>query len=217
MKASFIAASFFSPLRVAAALAAASAASAAAAAEDAVRLARLASASAWEMTSSPGDGGVVNRPPRSLHLPARNPSSWTYFVVRDLSSLRGLGPPSWGVTSALRVARSRAARIPVLTRVRRMLPDVTRLRRGDARGVDDLVASESRRGVRARARALGLLSRPGVDAIGLERGPTLSASTACDDRLPARLGPPRGSPSAPHFQLRVLSQVCGCQRNSKYP
>ena len=68
---------------IAAALAAASAASAAAAAEDAAKLARLASASAWEMTSSPGDGGVVNRPPRSLHLPARNPSSWTYFVVRE--------------------------------------------------------------------------------------------------------------------------------------
>ena len=146
------------------------------------------------MTSSPGDGGVVNRPPRSLHLPARNPSSWTYFVVRDRSSLRGLYPPSWGVTSALRVARSRAARMPVLTRVRRRLPDVTRLRRGDARGVDDRVASESRRGVRARARALGLLSRPEVDAIGLERGPTLSASPAFADRLPARLGPPRDAP-----------------------
>ena len=159
----------------------------------------------------------MKRPPRSLHLPARDPSSWTNFVVRVRSPLRGLCPPSWGAVSALRVALSRAARMPVLTRVRRMLLDVRRLRRGDARGVDDLVASESRRGVRARVRALGLLSRPGVDAIGLERGPTLSASTAFDDRLPARLGLPRDTPSAYHSQLRVLSQVRGCQRNSKYP
>ena len=198
---------FFSSSRAAAALAAASATSAAVAAAEEAKLARLASASACVMTSSPGDGGVVNRPPRSLHLPARCPSSWTNFVVRVWSPLRGLCPPSCEVVSALRVALSRAARIPVLTRVRRILPEVTRLRRGDARGVNGLVVSESRRGVRARVRALGLLSRPGVDAIGLERGPTLSTSTAFADRLLARLGPPRDAPSAPHFQLRVLSQV----------
>ena len=165
MKASsFVESLFFSSPRIAAFAAAASAASAAAAAEEAAKLARLASASAWEMTTSPGDGGVVNRPPRSLHLPARDPSSWTNFVVRVLSLLRGLCPPSWGTTSALRVALSRAARIPVLTRVRRRFADVTRLCRGDARGVDDRVASESRRGVRARVRALGLLSfsRPDI-------------------------------------------------------
>ena len=163
---------------------------AAAVAVEAAKLARLASASACEITSSPGDGGVVKRPPRSRHLPARNPSSWTNFVVRVWLPLRGLCPPSWGVVSALdRVALSRAARIPVFTRVRRRFPDVTRLRRGDARGVDDLVASESLRGVRARVCALGLLSRPVLDAIGLERGPTLSASAASADRLPARPWP----------------------------
>ena len=139
----------------------------------------------------------MNRPPRSLHLPARNPSSWTNFVVRVWSPLRGLSPPSWGVVSALRVALSRAARIPVLTRVRRILPEVTRLRRGDARGVNGLVVSESRRGVRARVRALGLFSRPGVDAIGLERGPTLSASAASADATSSRAWPPaRRSPTS---------------------
>ena len=210
MKASSFAESFFcSPFRVAAALAAASAASAAAAAEEAAKLARLASASAWEMTSSPGDGGVVKRPPRSLHLPARNPSSWTNFVVRVWSPLRGLCPPSWGATSALRVALSRAARIPVLTRDRRKFSDVTRLRRGDARGVDGLVDSESRRGVRARDRALELLSRPEVGAIGLERGPTLSASAAATDRLPARLGLPRDAPPASQSPAACLEPSGG--------
>ena len=195
MTASFNAASFLSFCRVAAAFAAASAASAAAAAVEAAKLARLASASAWEITSSPGDGGVVNRPPRSLHLPARVPSSWTNFVVRVGSPLRGLCPPSWGVVSAPRVALSRAARIPVLTRVRRKLLDETRLRRGDARGVDARVVSESRLGVRARECALGLLSRPEVGAIGLERGPTLSASAASVDAIPARAWPPARRPS----------------------
>ena len=133
------------------------------------------------------------------------------FVVLVLSPLRGLSPPSWGVVTALRVALSRAARIPVLTRVRRMLPDVSRLRRGDARGVDDLVASESRRGVRARVRALGLLSRPEVGAIGLERGPTLSASAASADRLPARAWPPARRTPTSQPQLRVLSQVALCR------
>ena len=92
------------------------------------------------------------------------------------------------------MALSRAARIPVLTRDRRKFSEVTRLRRGDARGVDGLAGSESRRGVRARVRALELLSRPEVGAIGLERGPTLSASVASGDRLTARLGPPRDEP-----------------------
>ena len=208
MKASSIAASIFLSFRAAFA-AAASAALAAAAAEEAAKLARLASASACEMTSSPGDGGVVNRPPRSLHLPARVPSSWTNFVVRVWSALRGLCPPSWGAPSALRVALSRAARIPVLTRVRRMLSDDARLRRGDARGVDDLVASESLRGVRARVRALGLFSwsRPGMRAVGLERGPTLSASAArAAMRTPRGLGLPAQRSSPPPDQLRVLSQ-----------
>ena len=42
---------------------------------EAAKLARLASASACVITSSSGDGGVVKRPPRSRHLPARGPSS----------------------------------------------------------------------------------------------------------------------------------------------
>ena len=115
------------------------------------------------------------------------------------------------------MALSRAARIPRLTRVLRRLPGVTRLRRGDAFLDDVLVVSDSRRGVRARVLVLGLLSRPAADAIGLERGPTLSASPAFADRLPARLGPPRDKPPTLQPQLRVLSQIRGCQRNSKYP
>ena len=150
----------------------------------------------------------MNLPRRSRHLPARKPSSWMYFVVRDISALRGLCPSSWGAPSALRVARSRAARIPVDTRVRRRLLDETRLRRGDARGVDARVVSESRLGVRARECALGLLSRPDMRAVGLERGPTLSASAARTAmRSPRGLGPPAQRTSPPPDQLRVLSQV----------
>ena len=116
------------------------------------------------------------------------------------------------------MALSRAARIPVLTRDRRKFSDVTRLRRGDARGVDGLVDPESRRGVRARVRALELLSRPDMRAVGLERGPTLSASAARTAmRSPRGLGPPAQRTSPPPDQLRVLSQIRGCQRNSKYP
>ena len=145
----------------------------------------------------------MNRPPRSLHLPARNPSSWTYFVVRDRSSLRGLCPPSWGAPSALRVARSRAARIPVETRVRRRLLDETRLRRGDARGVEALVDSESRRGVRARARAPELLSRPESDVIGLDEGPTPSASMTW-----RQCGSPRGLALRATFRSRSHPAAC---------
>ena len=145
----------------------------------------------------------MNRPPRSLHLPARKPSSWMYFVVRDISALRGLCPPSWGAPSALRVARSRAARIPVDTRVRRRLLDETRLRRGDARGVEALVVSESRRGVRARARALELLSRPESDVIGLDEGPTPSASMTW-----RQCGSPRGLALRATFRSRSHPAAC---------
>ena len=86
-----------------------------------------------------------------------------YFVVRLLLPLRGLCPASCGAgTASVRVALSRAARIPVLTRVRRRFPEVTKLLRGEFRGVDGLVADESRRGVRARVGALGLFPRPDI-------------------------------------------------------
>ena len=150
----------------------------------------------------------MKRPPRSRHLPARNPSSCTNFVVRVWSLLRGLGPASCGAASALfRVALSRAARMPVFTRVRRRFPDVATLLLGEFRGVDDLVAIESRFGVRARVRALGLSSRPGMSAVGLVRGPTLTASAAHGDANPARAWPPARQSSPPPVQLRVLSQL----------
>ena len=128
------------------------------------------------ITSSPGDGGVVKRPPRSLHLPARNPSSCTNFVVLVSPPLLGLCPASCGAAGALsRVALSRAARMPVLTRVRRRFADVTRLCRGELLGVEGL---DDLLGVRARVRAPGLSSRPGMGTSGLEIGPTISASAA---------------------------------------
>ena len=126
-----------------------------------------------------------------------------YFVVRDLSALLGLCPASCGAPSALRVARSRAARIPVDTRVRRRLLEDTRLRRGDARGVEALVVSESRRGVRARARALELLSRPESDVIGLDEGPTPSASMTW-----RQCGSPRGLALRATFRSRSHPAAC---------
>ena len=141
------------------------------------------------MTSSRGAGGRVKRPLRSLHLPSRAPPDWRYFVVVRASTPPGLGPTSiWALTASLRVARSKAALIPVLTRVRLSVPGVTRLRRGETSLDDALVASESRRGVRARA--LELLSRSVLGAIGLEEGPTPSASTDRADATPARAWPP---------------------------
>ena len=84
-------------------------------------------------------------------------------MVRVWSPLRGLCPASWEAVPALsRVALSRAARIPVLTRVRRRFSEFTKLLRGELRGVDGLVADESRRGVRARVGALGLFPRPDI-------------------------------------------------------
>ena len=81
-----------------------------------------------------------------------------------------------------RVALSRAARIPVLTRVRRRFADVTKLCLGELLGVDGL---DDLLGVRARVCALGLFSRPGMGASGLVKGPTSTASAAlrrCDLR-----------------------------------
>ena len=109
-----------------------------------------------------------------------------YFVVR-LSTLRGLRPVSIGVVVAsVRVALSRAARIPLLTLVRLRLLGVTKLRRGDT----SRAAPESRRGVRARVAVLGLLSRPELDAIGIVEGPTPTASAASADASRARVWPP---------------------------
>ena len=84
-------------------------------------------------------------------------------MVRVWSPLRGLCPASWEAVPALsRVALSRAARIPVLTRVRRRFSEFTKLLRGELRGVDGLVADEPRPGVRARVGALGLFPRPDI-------------------------------------------------------
>ena len=65
--------------------------------------------------------------------------------------------------------------MPVLTRVRRRFADVTKLCRGELLGVDGL---DDFLGVRARVRAPGLSSRPGMGTSGLEIGPTISASAA---------------------------------------
>ena len=109
-------------------------------------------------------------------------------MVRVWSLLLGLCPASCEAVPALsRVALSRAARIPVLTRVRRRFPDVTKLLLGEFRGVDGLDAVESRFGVRARVGALELLSRPGMGDPGLVKGPTLTASASL-----RRCGVPRG-------------------------
>ena len=129
----------------------------------------------------------MNLPPRSRHLPARVPSSWMYFVVRMLPPLRGLRPSSRGAgTVSVRVALSRAARVPLLTFVRFRLLGVAKLRRGDT----SRAIVESRRGVRARVTVLGLFSRPESDAIGLVRGPTPTASAASVDASRARVWPP---------------------------
>ena len=181
--------------RIAAASAAASAASCAAVAVDAAKLARLASASACVITSSPGDGGVVNRPPRSRHLPARGPCSCTNLVFR-LSPLLGLRPSSIGAgVASVRVALSRAARIPSLTLVRRSVLGVTMLLRGDTSRDDARVAPDSRLGDRARVAGLGIVSRPELDAIGLVEGPTPTASAASADATSARAWPPARRPS----------------------
>ena len=108
-----------------------------------------------------------------------------YFVVR-LLPLLGLRPSSSGAgTASVRVALSRAARIPPLTRVRRMLVGVTKLRLGETSRDDARVAPESRFDDRARVAELGLFPRPESDAIGLVGGPTPTASKAlrqCDLR-----------------------------------
>ena len=153
----------------------------------------------------------MNRPPRSLHLPARKPSSWVYLVVLLSLLLRGLRPPSKGAASeSFRVALSRASRIPPLTRVRRWFPGVTRLRRGDACGVDDLIVSEFLLGVRVRVRSVGLPSRIGAErcAYNLDGGPTPSIEGGvlrCGSRARLALRHARFVPATP--LLRVLSQV----------
>ena len=119
-----------------------------------------------------------------------------YFVVR-LSTLRGLRPASIGVVVAsVRVALSRAARIPPLTRVRRREVGVTKLRRGETSRDDARVAPESRLDDRARVAELGLFPRPESDAIGLVEGPTPTASTAFADATFARAWPPARRTSA---------------------
>ena len=149
---------------------------------------------------------MVKRPPRSLHLPARKPSSWMYFVVR-LSTLRGLRPASIGVVVAsVRVALSRAARIPPLTRVRRREVGVTKLRRGETSRDDARVAPESRLDDRARVTELGLFPRPESDAIGLVGGPTPTASVACGNATSAQAWPSCAPTVPAPTQLRVLSQ-----------
>ena len=154
----------------------------------------------------------MNLPPRSRHLPARKPSSWMYFVVRLLLPLRGLCPASSGAgTASVRVALSRAARIPLLTRVRRRFSDVTKLLRGEFLGVDVLVADESRLGVRARVRALGLSSRPGMGTVGLVKGPTSTASAAYVDATSSAGLASRASIVDAPVQLRILSQVALCR------
>jgi hypothetical protein len=173
------------------------AASVASEAKEAAKLARLASASACVITSSVVDGGVVKRPPRSRHLPARGPSSWTNFVCR-LLPLLGLRPSSSGAgVASVRVALSRAARIPPLTLVRRSVLGVTKLLRGDTSREDARVAPDSRLGDRARVAGLGILSRPELDAIGLVGGPTPTTSTASDDATSAQAWPPARRPSPP--------------------
>ena len=150
----------------------------------------------------------MNRPPRSRHLPARGPSSCTNFVCR-LSPLRGLRPPSIeaGVVASVRVALSRAARIPPLTRVRRSVLGVTKLLRGETSREDARVAPDSRFEDRARVTELGIFSRPESDAIGLVGGPTPTASTAFGDAYTAQAWP-SCAPNVPApTQLRVLSQV----------
>ena len=114
-----------------------------------------------------------------------------YFVVRLLLPLRGLRPASRGAgTASVRVALSRAARIPLLTLVRLRLLGVTKLRRGETSRDDARVTPESRRGVRARVTELGLFFRPELDAIGLVEGPTPTASAASADATHARVWPP---------------------------
>ena len=95
--------------------------------------------------------------------------------------------------------------MPLPIRVRRMLPGVTRLRRGDAPLDDVLLVSESRLSVRARV--LGLLSRPDMGVVHLDQRANASRqSTVCRDAIHERAWPcatrDRPSPTL----LRVLSQ-----------
>ena len=60
--------------------------------------------------------------------------------------------------------------MPVLTRVRRRFPGVTKLRLGELLGVEGREVLESLLGVRARVCAPGLFSRPGMGANGLVKG-----------------------------------------------
>ena len=107
----------------------------------------------------------------------------------------------------MRVALSRAARIPSLTRVRRRVVGVTKLLLGETSRDDARVAPESRLDDRARVAELGLFPRPGSDVIGLDGGPTPSASMACGNAA-ARAAWPSARRTVPApTQLRVLSQV----------
>ena len=140
-------------------------------------------------------------------------------MVLVLLPLLGLCPASVGAAGALsRVALSRAARIPVLTRVRRKFADVTKLCLGELLGVDGL---DDLLGVRARVCASGLSSRPGMGTSGLVNGPTLTASAAL-----RRYGVQRGFGLPRVFRRRPSPAAClepssGFQRNpctvSKYP
>ena len=129
------------------------------------------------------------------------------FVCR-LSPLLGLRPSSSGagVVASVRVALSRAARIPPLTLVRRSVLGVTKLLRGETSRDDARVAPDSRLGDRARVAGLGFFSRPESDAIGLVGGPTPTASVACGNATSAQAWPSCAPTVPAPTQLRVLSQ-----------
>ncbi len=115
--------------------------------------------------------------------------------------------PRRSVVYSVRVALSRAARIPPLTRVRRRVVGVTRLRRGETSRDEARVAPESRFDDRARVAELGLFLRPESDAIGLVGGPTPTASVACGNATSAQAWPSCAPTVPAPTQLRVLSQV----------
>ena len=88
--------------------------------------------------------------------------------------------------------------MPVLTRVRRRLPDVTRLLLGELLGVKGLDAVESRRGVRARVRALELSSRPDIERPRpCKRANSYGFGDLASMRPPARAWPPARQSSTP--------------------
>ena len=126
------------------------------------------------------------------------------FVCR-LSPLLGLRPSSSGagVVASVRVALSRAARIPSLTRVRRRLVGVTKLLLGETSRDDARVAPESRLDDRARVAELGLFPRPESDAIGLVGGPTPTTSTAL-----RQCGFPRGLAFRATYRSRSHPAAC---------